>query len=103
MTVGRPFQRGGPGGPGRPKGSRNRLSEAFLDTLYADFQANGAAAIEAARGEDPLGYLRLLASLLPQKLEVSRAAADATDGELLAVIRGAGEEIEPLSPATPTR
>ena len=76
MSIGRPFQPRNPGGPGRPKGSRNKLAEAFLEALHADFQAHGAAAIEAARTESPLGYVRVVASLLPQKLEVNRVAGD---------------------------
>jgi hypothetical protein len=82
------FQPGSAGGPGRPRGSRNKLAEAFLEALYADFQVHGIAAIEAARVESPLGYVRIIAGLMPQKLEVSRTSADMTDDELLAVIRG---------------
>lgn len=86
------FQPGNPGGPGRPKGSRNRLSETFLDALYTDFQANGVEAIAAARAESPLGYVRVIAGLLPQKLEVNRGATDVSDDELLAVIMQAADD-----------
>jgi hypothetical protein len=92
MTIGRPFQPGHPGGPGRPRGNRNKLAEAFLEALHADFKANGAAAIEAARAESPLGYVRVVASLMPQKLEVNRVAAQVSDDELLAIIRGGADE-----------
>jgi hypothetical protein len=99
MTIGRPFQPRNPGGPGRPKGSRNKLAEAFLEALHADFQAHGAAAIEAARTESPLGYVRVVASLLPQKLEVNQVAGDLSDDELLAIIRGdSGEDAAPPLP-----
>lgn len=81
------FLPGNPGGPGRPKGSRNRLTEAFLDTLHADFQEHGAAAIEAARIESPMGYIRVVAGLMPQKVEVAHGAAEMSDAELLAVVR----------------
>lgn len=60
-----PFQPGNPGGPGRPKGSRNALSEAFLSALHDDFKTHDAAAIKAARAEGPLGYVRMVAGLLP--------------------------------------
>ena len=82
------FQPGNPGGPGRPKGSRNKLSESFLEALYNDFQANGVATLELARLESPLGYVRMVAALLPQKVDVTRGVADVTDDELLAIIRG---------------
>ncbi len=91
------FQPGNPGGPGRPKGSRNKLSEAFLEAVQADFQEHGAAAIEAARIESPLGYVHMIAGLLPQKLEVDqkRRLVDFTDAEL-AVLCGNDDDAEPL-------
>jgi hypothetical protein len=81
------FRPGNPGGPGRPKGSRNKLAESFLDALHADFQTHGVAGIAAAREESPLGYVRMVASLLPQKVELSQTVAQMTDQELLAVVR----------------
>ena len=93
------FQAGNPGGPGRPRGSRNKLSEAFLDALYRDFQINGVAAIADARAESPLGYVRMIASLLPQKLEVERLATTVTDDELLQIIHGETKEAQMMLPA----
>ncbi len=86
--MGKPFQVGNRGGPGRPKGSRNKLSETFLDALHQEFQAHGVDAIAQARAENPLGYVRMVAALLPQKLEVKQNVRDLTDDELLAIIRG---------------
>ncbi len=96
------FQPGNPGGPGRPKGSRNKLTETFLEALHSDFQAHGAAAIEAARIESPLGYVRVVAGLLTQKVEIARGPGDISDDELLEVIRNgiedpAAEDGEPIS------
>lgn len=51
----------GNNGGRRPKGSRNRLSEAFLSALASDFQENGAEAIEALRRTDPKAYLQIIA------------------------------------------
>jgi hypothetical protein len=78
----------GPGNPGKPKGSRNKLAESFLDSLYRDFQANGDAVLIAARAESPLGYCKMVASLLPQKIQLEQVASAVTDDELLAIIRG---------------
>ena len=89
------FQPGNPGGPGRPKGSRNRLAEAFLDALHADFLEHGVAAIEAARAESPLGYVRIVASLLPQKLQVEGSTGSLSDDELVAIIRRSGDDQHP--------
>lgn len=59
-------------GAGRPKGSRNKLSEDFIGELYADFQQHGGEAIVRCREEKPDVYVRVIAGLMPQKIEVSR-------------------------------
>ncbi len=89
------FQSGGPGGSGCPKGSRNRLAEAFLDALHADFLEHGVAAIEAARVESPLGHVRIVAGLLPQKLQVESGPGGMSDDQLVAIIRHAGDDQHP--------
>lgn len=58
------FVTGGNGGPGRPKGSRNKLGEQLLNALTADFEAHGAAVIEAVRRTDSTGYLRIISALV---------------------------------------
>ena len=58
---------------GRPKGSRNRLSEDFIAALYDDFQNHGSAAIAACRAEKPEVYLRVIASLLPKDVNSDHA------------------------------
>lgn len=63
-----PFVAGGPPGPGRPKGARSKLGEAFLRALKADFAAGGLDAIQRMRATDPSGYVRTIASLLPKEL-----------------------------------
>ncbi len=91
------FQPGNPGGPGRSKNSRNALSEAFLSALHDDFKIHGAAAIEGARAESPLGYVRMVAGLLPQKLQVESGAGGISDPALLATIRTLNGEPESQS------
>lgn len=59
-----------PGNPGRPKGSRNKLGEAFLEALHDDFQAEGPSAIVKCREEKPDAYLKVIASLLPKQAEI---------------------------------
>jgi hypothetical protein len=83
MTDGR-FKPGQSGNPrGRPRGSRHRLSEAALADLCANFEAGGAEAIERCRVEDPVAYVRVVASLLPRQIEqLHSPLADLSDEEL---------------------
>lgn len=62
------FVSGNIGGPGRPKGSRNILSDHFFKVLAKDFQENGEAAIEAMRSEKPNEYARMIASLQSKEM-----------------------------------
>lgn len=57
-----------PGNPGRPKGSRNKLGEAFLEAVLADFEKHGVAVIERVRLEKPEQYLKVIASILPKEV-----------------------------------
>jgi hypothetical protein len=62
---------GNNGGPGRQRGSRNKLSEAFLADVYESWQKHGAETLEQMRRDDPAAYVRLVANILPDKLEVA--------------------------------
>ena len=86
-----PFEPGKSGNPaGRPKGSRNKLGEAFIAALYADFQDHGEAVIEAVRTEKPDQYLKVIASILPKQLEIKEGAFDGvSDDDLAALIAAA--------------
>ena len=55
---------------GRPPGSRDRLTNAFIAKLADDFEANGRATIERCRNDDAAAYLRLVASLAPRNVAV---------------------------------
>ena len=92
QQIGRPFEPGESGNPaGRPKGSRNKLSEAFLQALADDFDANGKEVIERVRTERPHDYLKVCASVLPKRLEnedvtPQKPMREMTDAELNAVL-----------------
>lgn len=76
MPAWQPGQSGNPAG--RPKGARNKLTEAFLDTLLADFveaveedKTLGAKAIATMRADKPNEYAKMIASILAKEVEVS--------------------------------
>ena len=80
---GRPFQPGESGNPfGRPKGSRNKLAEAFIADVYADWLEHGILALVRVREKQPAAYLRFVAALLPQHIEVSDDVGLLSDDEL---------------------
>lgn len=62
----------GNSGGGRPTGSRNKLTERFLDTIANDFAEHGAEAIAKVRTEDPAMYLKIVGSLIPRNLILDR-------------------------------
>lgn len=64
----KPGQSGNPNG--RPKGSRNKLGEVFIQAMHEDFCEHGADVIAKVRIEKPDQYLRVVASILPQQLNV---------------------------------
>ena len=53
---------------GRPKGSRNKISEKFLENLYENWERHGADALEKAAENDPMQYVKMVASLVPREL-----------------------------------
>jgi hypothetical protein len=86
-----------PGNPGRPRGSRNKLGEAFIAALAEDFAKHGPAVIEKVRTDKPEAYLKIVASLLPRDLNLNvNKLDDLTDEQLLARLRQLTEQAAPL-------
>jgi hypothetical protein len=86
------------GNPGRPKGSRNKLGEAFIEALHEDFNEHGVAAIQVVRAEKPDQYLKVIASLLPKdiNLNVTDQFSEMTDDELTSRARRLARDLAPL-------
>jgi hypothetical protein len=81
------FIPGNNGGSGRPKGSRARLGEAFIDDLYAHWQIHGVEAIKKMYAKNPVDYVKVIASILPRDLNAKVSPVESmTDEELNATI-----------------
>ena len=66
---GRPFVKGQSGNPfGRPIGSRNKVSEKFLENLHDNWVKYGKEALEKAAEESPLGFCKMVAGLVPKEM-----------------------------------
>jgi len=71
-VPGKPFQKGQSGNPnGRPKGSRNKLSEQFVADLQEDWEENGAEVIKQVRAEKPDVYMKVISQILPKDVNVT--------------------------------
>ena len=67
-----PYKPGQSGNPkGRPKGSRNKLSEDFFRDLSEAWQAFGKPALMAMAWTDPVAFVRVAAQLMPKDVEVT--------------------------------
>ncbi len=63
------FEKGHPGGPGRPKGARTKLQEAFWKDFAGAWEQHGAAALMKVATEDPSTFVKVAASVMPKEIE----------------------------------
>jgi hypothetical protein len=66
------------GGPGRPKGSRNKLGEEFLDDLIEEWRASGKKALALCAAREPTQFIKVVANVLPRELLVKALNVNAT-------------------------
>jgi len=68
------FILGHSGRGGRPRGARAKLGEAFLEDLRATWEQFGPRALERCAKEEPAAFARIVATLLPDQIEVSASS-----------------------------
>ena len=72
------FKKGESGNPhGRGKGSRNKLSEAFITALHDSFEEHGDRVIRAVIDESPAEFLRIIASIVPKQFGLEETTQNA--------------------------
>lgn len=71
-------------------GARNKLAEAFVADMLADWQEHGADAIARTRESDPAAYVRIVVGLLPRHVGLDDdtcSVAGLSDNQLERLIR----------------
>jgi hypothetical protein len=70
-VIGRPFVKGVSGNPaGRPRGSRQVLSEAFLKDAYQVWQERGLESLRMCAVTSPEKFCSIIAGILPKHAEL---------------------------------
>jgi hypothetical protein len=65
------FVNGGKAGPGRPKGARSRLSEAFIQDVHTVWEETGIQALRACAAEKPSEFCRIVGLLMPRDVNLT--------------------------------
>jgi hypothetical protein len=72
---GTPFPPGVSGNPaGRPRGSRNRLADAFITDVRDVWEMHGRDALERVARDQPEVLVKVVASLMPRDIDVNVSA-----------------------------
>jgi len=58
------FVAGNSGNGGRPKGTRNELSEAFIADLCENWRKHGVSVIDKIRVSQPVDYVKIIAAVV---------------------------------------
>jgi hypothetical protein len=75
------------GNPGRPKGAKNKLQEAFWKDFAAAWDKHGADVIERVAVEEPAKFLQVAASVMPKDIEI-------TDRTYVVVVPAVAETVD---------
>lgn len=61
---------------GRPKGSRNKLGEAFLKDFLDVWEKEGKQALLDTRQKDPAAFIKAAVAILPKELSISHDVSE---------------------------
>jgi len=62
-----------PGQGGRPTGSKNKITKAYLEKLWDHFKLNGKDVLDRVCKDKPDVYLKLVAMLVPKDLDIKHS------------------------------
>jgi hypothetical protein len=81
------FEKGRARSGGRAKGTRNKISQRFLEDFAAEWEAKGAECLKIMATEHPSDFVKVAAGLLPKEMEITDSRLqDISDQELDAII-----------------
>jgi len=86
MSIGKPFLTGRAKTGGRIKGSRNKISEAFLKDLAAEWERSGPDSLKVMAKEDPSGFVKVTAALLPKEFSIEDSRLKELDDNELEIL-----------------
>ena len=69
------FKKGNSGG-GRPPGSKNKISEDFLQSFHKVWLEHGEGALQRMVDERPAEFIKVAASLIPKDFHIQQSAAE---------------------------
>ena len=92
QSFGRPFQKGE---GGRMKGSRNKLSVAFLNDFLEEWREGGREAMRIMRIERPAEFVKTAAYLMPKEMTLEVGPLqELSDDKLITYIEYTERELE---------
>lgn len=67
---------------GRPKGTRDKLSQDFIGELVDAWKEHGKAALTKVATEDPSTFVKVVASLQPKEVQITTPESTLTDEQV---------------------